>query len=147
MSTSFNNQDEIIDSRDIIARIEELEGELDAVKEDNAGMPLIEETWEWIDVNVKQWHESDEGIELKELQALAAECEGYSDWSHGTELIREDYFVEHITRIIDDCYELPRGDGWPYTHLTMDYEAAAKDAEQDYALVSFGNQDYFIRNY
>lgn len=140
MSTSFNNQDDTIDSRDIIARIEELENELEELQEDPNTEYL--ETCE----AVKKWHESDAGIELKELQALAAECEGYSDWQHGETLIRQDYFVQYITELIGDCYELPKMEGWPMQYLTMDYEAAAEAAEQDYALVSFGDQDYFIRS-
>ena len=142
MSTSFSNQDDVIDSRDIIARIEELESELGAV-EDN-----FDETEENEAYNqaVHEWHASNDGIELKELQALADECEGYSDWQHGETLIRQDYFVQYITELIGECYEMPEMEGWPMQYLTMDYEAAAGAAEQDYALVSSGDQDYWIRS-
>lgn len=114
-----------IDSRDIIARIEDLEGADDE-------SPLTKE----------------DAKELAALKALADECEGYADWKYGEQLIRSDCFVEHITQLIDDCYEMPKhmdSGKWPFCHMTMDYEAAAKEAEQDYAIVGFMGHDYYIR--
>jgi hypothetical protein len=34
---------------------------------------------------------------------------------------------------------------WPYRHLTLDYEAAAKEAEDDYIGVDFDGVTYLIR--
>lgn len=113
-----------LDSRDIIERIEDLEGADDE-------SPLSE----------------DDAAELKALKELAGECEGYSDWNHGEQLIREDCFVDHITELINDCYEMPKemdSGKWPFNHMTMDYEAAAEEAEQDYTTVSFMGHDYLI---
>lgn len=129
MINTISNQDDIIDSRDIIARIEELET---AFNDEEAG--LSEEELE----------------ELKALQALAEEAEDYSsDWIHGEQLIRRSYFVDYITQLIHDCYELPKefnSGNWPYRHMTIDYEAAADEAEQDYASVDFDGVEYLIRS-
>lgn len=125
-TTDALKPNEGLDSRDIIARIEDLEG----ADEEN---PLTEEA----------------AKELEALKELADECEGYADWKYGEQLIREDYFVVHITELIKDCYEMPKEmetGKWPFNHMTMDYEAAAKEAEQDYAMVSFMGEDYFIRS-
>jgi hypothetical protein len=34
---------------------------------------------------------------------------------------------------------------WPYRHMTIDYEAAANEAEQDYMTVDFDGVEYLIR--
>lgn len=157
MSTLISNQDDTIDSRDVIARIEELEAERESLQEayneavsehnestDDTEEEDLKDKRDCALTELEDFDESDEGIELEELKALAAECEGYSDWQHGETLIKHDYFVKYIEKLINDCYKIPKMEGWPFQHLTMDYEAAASEAEQDYALVSFGNQDYWI---
>jgi hypothetical protein len=120
---SFTNADDLIDSRKIISRIEELQNqdELD----------------------------SDEAAELKILEALAATCEGYGDWMYGTALINEDYFTKYIKDLIDDNYNIPRElcstREWPYRHITIDYDAAAREVKSDYAEVDFDGQVFLIR--
>lgn len=121
MST-FDNTQDVIDSRDIIERIEELEG-ADTL-------------------------EKEEAEELAALQALRTQCEGYADWEHGETLIHETYFVTYIEELIDDCYSLPKemkSGEWPWRHMKIDFEAAAKEAKQDYAEVDFDGQAYLIR--
>jgi hypothetical protein len=76
MSTDnqITNNDDVIDSRDVIARIEELEGIAECV-------PLDEE-------------EHDELIALKEL---AEEGEQWvTDWVDGAALIRGSYFRDYV---------------------------------------------------
>lgn len=116
--------DDVIDSRDVIARLEELSD--------------AEELTE------------DESEELAQLKALAEEAEGYlADWTYGETLIKDDYFTDYIKELIKDCYAMPKemesGD-WPWRHVTIDYEAAAEEAKQDYASVMFGSDEYWIRS-
>jgi len=128
MTDEITNDADVIDSRDIIARIEDLESR--KADEDDA---LTEE----------------ELSELQALQGLAAEAEPYApDWIHGETLIRHSYFQDHIQELIDDCYEMPKelkSGAWPYRHMTIDYEAAAEEAKQDYTEVSFGDVSYWVR--
>jgi hypothetical protein len=128
-SHTIDNTEDIIDSRDIIARIEELETCLQDHAEDPSG---------------GHWSDED-AAELAALQALAKEAECAPDWSYGETLIRRSYFVDYIAQLIDDCYELPKGDKWPFRHLSIDYEAAANEAEQDYLSVDFDGVEYLIR--
>ena len=125
MSNTITNEDDVIDSRDIIERIEEL---LSEMPED--------------DTEARQW---DGWAELKTLEKLAEEASSSPDWEHGETLINRSYFVSYITDLISDCYEIPKGDIWPLRHLQMDYEAAAKEAEQDYMEVDFDGVEYLIR--
>lgn len=68
-----------------------------------------------------------------------------ADWAE--EAIEDDYFVEYITQLIDDCYgDIPgKRTGWPYRHITVDYVAAAEEAKQDYTPVEFGGVTYWCR--
>ena len=34
---------------------------------------------------------------------------------------------------------------WPFRHITIDYEAAAREAEVDYRIVDFDGVEYLIR--
>ena len=114
---------EIIDSRDIIERIETLQ---------NSALDEADKK------------------ELKALLKLQKDCTEYrNDWEHGEQLIREDYFPEFICDLILECYNMPKemeGGKWPYRHLTLDYKAAAEEAKQGYAEVSFLGETYLVRN-
>jgi len=139
MSNQISNTDDVIDSRDVIRRIEELEEELTALQgvyDDTDSREAQTDVETWL---------NDNNEELQTLKALAEECKGYGDWEHGETLIHRDYFVKYIEELIDDCYRLPKQDGWPYYHLIMDYEAAAREAEQGYNCVEFDGQEYLIR--
>ena len=64
------------------------------------------------------------------------------------ELILESYFVDYITDLINQCYEMPgekQQSSWPYRHMKMDYEAAAEEAKQDYTEGTFGGYTYYVR--
>lgn len=124
------NDMELIDSRDIIDSLVNLQ--------------------DWIDSETDPELRAAYEAERKALQALADEAEPESsDWEHGETLIRRDYFVTYITDLIHDCYELPKefnSGNWPFRHMTFDYEAAAQEAEQDYAVVDFDGVEYLIRS-
>jgi hypothetical protein len=125
----MNDQD-IIDSRDIIDRIEEL-------KELIEGEGCEDACTEY-------------KLELAMLEDLADQGQSESsDWVHGETLIRRSYFVDYTEELINDCYEMPKqmhsGD-WPFRHMTIDYEAAAKELEQDYSSIDFDGVEYLIRS-
>lgn len=162
MTTTIDNTQDIIDSRDIIERIEELEAEREALADhveecqqayDYHDSDDTKSTPEWKDLNeaidaLAEWDESDEAKELATLQALAEEASSSPDWIHGESLINEDYFTSYIEQLIDDCYEIPKemnSGNWPFRHMTMDYEAAAEEAKVDYMEVDFNGTTYLIR--
>lgn len=118
---------DVIDSRDIISRIEDLE----SADDEN---PLSE----------------DDAKELADLQAFASECADYaSDWKHGESIIADSYFTDHIKELVNDCYEMPKNmdsGKWPFCHMTIDWEAAADQAKGDYTEVTFQGMSYWIRS-
>lgn len=122
---SISNQDDTIDSRDVIARIAELQDERDALE----GAELAE------------WSESDDGLELAALEALKDEAEGYCpDWTYGAQLIRNSYFEQAMDELLEDCGGIPC-DLPSYLTITVDYT----DLQMDYTAVDFDGVTYWVR--
>lgn len=120
----ISNSENIIDSRDVIARIEYLE----YLKED--------ETVEWEGTN--------EAEELEKLQALADEASGADDWSYGATLIRDSYFTEYVQELCKDIGDLPAELPW-YIEAHIDWDGVATDIAQDYISVDFDGVTYWVR--
>ena len=117
---------DVTDSRDIIARIERVESDLDQARVDGNDTTDLE-------------------AELKALEEFAEEASEYApDWHYGETIIHEDYFTQYAQELSD---ELSLGDGamarWPFTHI--DWEAAAQALKQDYNEVEFEGVTYYIR--
>ena len=146
MPNTISNSDDVIDSRDIIARIEELEGERDdtpctceagALDEDDCTCTDEDRETQWAILN------PDEAAELATLTALAEEAEGYApDWKHGETLIRDSYFTEYAMELLQDIGDLPKG--IPH-YIVIDEEATARNIRMDYTAVEFGDVTYWVR--
>lgn len=124
----ITNTQDIIDSRDVIARIAELEDERDALE-------TVDE--------LEGFNESDSGMELQALQALADEADDSPDWRHGEALIRDSYFEEYARELAEDIGAVDRNATWP--NQFIDWEAAADALKQDYMSVDFDGVEYWIR--
>lgn len=124
---TISNWDDVIDSRDVIDRIDELKDERDDLEGDA----------------ITKFDESDDGQELKVLQALAEEASGYAaDWEHGETLIRESYFVKYCQDLLDDLGELPKD--LP-SYIAIDWDETADNLKVDYTEVDFEGVTYLIR--
>ena len=119
---SFKKGDNIIHSRDIIARIEELEN----LKDD------AEANEEDLD-------------ELEELLALAEEgSAASSDWRYGEPLIADHYFERYARELAEDIGAIDRNATWP--NNCIDWEHAARELQHDYSSIGFGAEEYWIRS-
>ena len=127
----FTPGDEIIDSRDIIKRIELLESDPDR---DEGG---------------------DE--ELHQLVELADEGAAYEDWQYGETLILDSYFTDYTRNMVEDCGYFPQSEptgvpghqpidwnAWPYR--CIDWERVADEMKVDYTTIMFGGCTYWIRS-
>ena len=160
----------IIDSRDILARKEELADELESLEMalENAKQEL-EDFLKTNSPEVDQMYDADllelenqvvaaqsaiaiwntiEGIELEDLNGLIEDAESSPDWSYGETLIHENYFTTYTQDLVEDCYDMPKefasGD-WPWRHMEMNWEDAAAELKSDYMEVDFGGETYLIR--
>lgn len=158
MSREISNSDHIIDSRDIIARIEELETDLQtrhedalagaAQSEDEADeKPIVPEDFEvWL-VDVIDAELADEtndlATELRILRNVAKQGEGYGDWHHGETLIRDSYFVTYAQELAEDIGAIAHDAQWPLSYI--DWEAAADALKADYTSIDFDGVTYWMR--
>jgi hypothetical protein len=151
----ITNSDDIIDSRDVIARIDELESELAAEHEnlcmaeddENADRAEGEAPVFYMTRDLEQWiaaNEIDEAKELRVLRALAEEGEGFADWRHGETLIRESHFKEYAMQLADDLGCVPTNAAWPLT--CIDWQQAADELQMDYSSLDFDGVTYYARS-
>ena len=153
--TTIDNGQDVIDSREIIARIEELETDEDCAREQ-----LIEDAEgsysrlrDLAEARRMCWRhdgkpfyalDDEEADELYNLKELEDQASGYSgDWLYGSTLIRDSYFVEYAQQTAEDIGAISPDAAWPANRI--DWEAAAEDLQMDYTCVDFDGVDYWIR--
>lgn len=163
----ITNSEDIIDSRDVIARIEYLQDERETLvnavddakdalndydatddekteEEQDSELDELKEALAQAEAALTTFDEEEEGRELKALLALADEAEGYSpDWSYGSTLIRDSYFETYAQQFAEDCCEVNPNANWPFNHI--DWKSAADELKQDYTSVDFDGVDYWVR--
>jgi hypothetical protein len=138
---AIDNMADVIDSRDVIGRIEELQEEraelaflIEDIEEDKLQDAISD---------LEQWDEEN-GDELRSLKALAEEAEGYAaDWKYGEALIRDSYFKEYAMQLAEDIGAINGDATWP--NNCIDWDQAAKELRMDYTAVDFDGITYWIR--
>ena len=140
MRTVGNNEN-VLDSRNIQERIDELEKEIEYERAENEE----EEGESKEDKKEEETEEkSPEQEELAILLAFKEEVEQCnSEWDFGCTLIRESYFEEFCQQELEDLGTIPKDISW---YIVIDWEATAKNMEQDYSEVSFDGVAYLVRN-
>lgn len=131
MTTEINNTDDIIDSRDVIARIEELTESIAAYENPEGDL-------EAHDAMIA------EKEELALLEALAKQGEGYGDWEYGETLVRESYFTEYAQELAEDIGAIKADATWP--NNCIDWDQAARELKMDYTTITFDGVDYLMRS-
>ena len=129
MKKEISNHDDIIDSRDVIERIDELENSFpDICEHCGEGLSCL-----------------DDFDELKALKELAKEGEDYSsDWKYGEGLIRDTYFKNYAMELAEDIGAIDPKANWPTT--CIDWEQAARELQMDYTMIEYDGIDYWIRS-
>lgn len=122
MTREISNSDDIIDSREVIERIAELEG-----------------IFEDADAEMS----TDEIDELNTLRELAREGEGIADWPYGATLVRDSYFVDYAQDLAEGIGAIDSNASWPNTYI--DWERAADALQMDYTPVEFDGVTYWVR--
>ena len=126
--------DDIIDSRDVIARIEALQ----ALRQPGPVPEGLLPDEDYERPQDELFHE------LATLEALAEEAADYSeDWEYGAVLVRDSYFVEYAMELAEDIGAIEDAARWP--NYCIDWERAARDLQMDYTQVTFDGVDYWVR--
>ena len=153
----ITNTMDTIDSRDIIARVEELEElrderieELKRFIEDpdeGGGRSYLEEYKDEL-AGLEEYEESkfemDEMKELRLLRALVEDAEQSPDWKYGETLINEAYFEKHAKDFAEDIGATDKNYRWPCNHIV--WGAAAEELKNDYFEVDFDGVTFLIRS-
>jgi hypothetical protein len=123
-------QADVIDTREIIERFEELESEYDA-------FDTPEE--------IKNWAELDEftilQTTLEELNGNGGDEQWRGDWYPVT-LIAESYFTDYAKEMLEDCGTIPSDLPW---YVAVDWEETASNIKVDYSEIEIGGTTYFYR--
>ena len=138
LANRVHNGANLIDSHDVIARIAELESDLQIEQEaedPNAGF----ENW----LTRVSDHNYDDAAELHALRTLQEQAEGYSDFRDGELLVRDSYFEQYAQELAEDIGAINRDATWPNNHI--DWEAAADALKADYTSVDYDGVEYWIR--
>jgi hypothetical protein len=122
---------DIIDARDIIARVEELENEMEGENPDTASC------WENTEVG-EEWRKLTEILD--DLKGEGGDEQWRGDWYPVT-LICEDHFTEYAEQLVCECYDL----GKLPNFVHIDWEATAREVKVDYSEVSVDGFTYFYR--
>jgi predicted nuclease with TOPRIM domain len=169
METSeINWSDETIDSREVIARQEELISEAETLQlkvddliaeikeletegETSLTYEKLETLREALSEAESELYDFEElyGGELEELASVVSQGEDSPDWVYGEALIHEDYFEDYIKDQISDCYVMPEeftSGKWPWNHMEMDWYSAAEEAKQDYSEIEINGNILYIRS-
>jgi len=132
----IDNFADIIDSRDIIARIEHLAqlrepGPVDLGDDNDTDQDTL-------------------FAELDSLEKLVLQASQYADdWEYGAQLIRDSYFLdEYVKELVIDCGYFPNNKGidwsaWPYR--CIDWDQVAFELTDDYTEIDFDGVSYWVR--
>lgn len=139
----ISNIEDVLDVRDIIARVEELRDERD-------GYCLIAPNGsETLDPDLWRENEADDAEELDTLEGLLDDLKRYGgdeqwngDWYPIT-LVRDSYFQEYAQDLAEDIGAVNRDATWP--NNCIDWEQAAKELKVDYSTVEFDGVTYWYR--
>lgn len=130
VSNEIDNSESVLDVRDIIARVEEMEDDRDSVEEQD----------EWDHRN---------GDELVMLRGVLEDLKGYGgdhDWRgdwYPVTLIRDSYFRDYAEELADDIGAIDSKASWP--NNCIDWDRAARELQMDYSTVEFDGVTYWYR--
>ncbi|NDB67262.1 MAG: hypothetical protein EB015_04500 [Methylocystaceae bacterium] len=116
-TSAIDNTDDLIDVRNIIARIEELEDQ--------------DFTSELVDLRNL----------MDELSGLGGDEKWRGDWYPVT-LIRDSYFTDYARELLEDCGDIP--DNVPH-YIAIDWERTARNIRVDYTPVEIFGVTYWTR--
>ncbi len=121
-TTEITNTEDILDSLDIMARMDYLDS-LYSARDEITNDEISERT------QLRKLH--DQGADYAE------------DWEYGTTLIRDSYFTEYAQEVADDIGAVDIHATWPMGYI--DWDQAARALQQDYSGVDFDGVTYWVR--
>jgi len=133
MTKRISEYSDVLDTRDIIERIEELREERDD------------------ESNAEEWNHPDKDgpAELRELEEFMSDmagCGGDEQWEgiwYPIMLIRDSYFRDYAEELAEDCGMVQSGATWP--NNCIDWDEAARQLRMDYTSADFRGVTFWFR--
>jgi hypothetical protein len=122
-ATEISKFDDLIDIRDVIARVEELR---------DIDQPDVDELRELASLNDF----------LEECKGNGGDEQWEGDWYPVT-CIRDSYFKNYAQELAEDIGSIKSEAQWPYT--CIDWGKAARELQMDYTSVEFDGITYWVR--
>lgn len=156
---SISQYDNIIDSREVIERLEEMRDERQSLIDDveaaeenvrfhhNGEIDESGDAPEHIELNecrerLENW-DADNADDLAALESFAEEGENYAeDWQHGATLIAESYFVEYCKELVSDIGDIPREIP---SYIEIDWDKTADNLRVDYTEIEWDGNTFLVR--
>lgn len=133
---------DVIDVRDIIERIEELEAELMPDGEHGESGENLRSTFNRDPAMADEWAELDALLSImQEMAGYGGDEKWRGEWYPVT-LIRESHFVDYVQEMLEDCGEIPAN--LPH-YIHIDWESTARDVKVDYSEVTLDGVSYLYR--
>jgi predicted nucleic acid-binding Zn-ribbon protein len=165
MANDVSNCSDVLDSRDIIARLQELQDIKDEAENETERLhdeisdiqAQIEEAdddhIDSLTIDLIQLEDElaaieflteEEDEEMRILYEVDKQGEDYAeDWKHGCTLINESYFTEYAEELAGDIGAVDRNASWPLNHI--DWEEAADELKIDYTEIDFDGTTFYVR--
>ena len=128
---------DVIDVRDIIARVLELRDERDEYNEKMGSS----DAWDSVPDGEPEELAMLEGI-LSELAGYGGDEEFEGD-RYPVELVAESYFQEYAQDLAEDCGMVDTSSRWPMN--CIDWEQAARELQMDYSSIEIHGSTYWYR--
>ena len=128
---------DVIDVRDIIARVLELRDERDEYNE-KMGSP---DAWDGVPDGEPEELVMLEGI-LSELAGYGGDAEFDGDL-YPVQLIADSYFQEYTQNLAEECGMVDTSARWPMN--CIDWEQAARELQMDYSIIIIRDITYWYR--
>ena len=128
---------DVIDVRDIIARVLELRDERDAYNE-KMGSP---DAWDGVPDGEPEELAMLEGI-LSELAGYGGDEEFDGDW-YPVQLVADSYFQEYAQNLAEECGMVDTSASWPMNCIY--WEQAARELQMDYGSIEIRGFTYWYR--
>jgi chromosome segregation ATPase len=164
-SCNFDNNDNFIDSRNVISAIEDFETEIEDIEsdidelqeevdeleekrtdeEDDEAIEAFNKDIEKVESKIQE--KKDEKLvlvaELEILTDLQDEFEGYCDWKHGETLIRWNRIDEYLKDEVSDLGYIP--EDFPHW-IVIDWDETCDNLKADYTSGYFDGIEYWVRS-
>jgi hypothetical protein len=129
MQTTLDLTADIIDIRDIIARIEELAEDLTTYSAETRAHP--------------EWAEEHAALctIMRDLKGCGGDEQWEGDWYPVT-LIADGYFTEYVQELLEDCGDIPKN--LP-DYIVIDWEQTARIIRTDYSAIEIRGSAYWYR--